>query len=148
MTLTASKRFINNTAVGFTPTGGSLIPITGVTSTSIDPGVEELRGAGDGDFYDSFAGLVSANPKVRISTNEPYTLNSVAPGTYGVLTITRSDAVNKSAVGGGGIIYTVTNAYYMPMGDTAGHRQLATGEIEFHTLSVDGTTNPIAVAAL
>lgn len=145
--LTPSKRFINTSGCTFTPTGGSAISITGITSINVAQNPEEVRMSGDADLFDTFAGLVSLNPNVKISTNKPNLLDAVAPGAYGVLTWTRNDAVNGAVTAGGAKIYTVSGAYYFPQGTDAPHRQGATTDFEFHTLSTDGTTNPVAVAA-
>lgn len=147
MPLTPTKRFVNTTACIFTPAGGSAIPITGITSISLTQNPEEVRMGGDGDLFDTFGGVFGVNPVVKISSNEPNLLDAVPPGAFGTLTWTRNDARNGAVTAGGARIYTISGAYYMPQGDTAPHRQGATAEFEFHTQSVDGTTNPAGVAA-
>lgn len=148
MPLTPTKRFVNVTGCAFTPTGGSPTNITGVQSVTANPQAADVKASGDGDFYNTFGGVVSADWMATIETNEPALLNAVAIGAVGTLVWVLNDARNGAQAGGGGITYTMTNAYFMGPGHTAPHRNLATTSFTFHSFSSDGTTSPLSAAAL
>lgn len=147
--MAATKRFINISTCGFTPTGGSNIPLKGVTNVTENYNAQEVRGSGDGDFYDTFAGVVSANPSISLEMLNQAALDNItiAPGAVGTLVYTLNDARNGSTAAGGALIYTLINAVYQGQAKTNGHRALGTASPTFNSFSTDGTTNPQSVTA-
>lgn len=145
--MAATNRFINPTSCSFTPSGGSLTNIKGVQSVSLNPNVQEVKGSGDGDLFNTFMGVVGIDYAITIEVINPAALNAIAPGTIGSLVFTLNDARNGATTGQGAIIYTISNAVFAPQTLTAPHRQLATNQYQFGTYSTDGTTSPVAVAA-
>ena len=148
MSLTPSKRFVNAKTVGFTPAGGSLTSITGVRNVQCNPQATDIKGSGDGDLYNTAAGVVAIDYMVTVDTQHAALLNAVPPGTYGTLVWTTPDAYNGTATGGGGLTYTLVNAYFMGPNLTHPHRDFATASFVFHSYSSDGTTSPLSVSAL
>jgi len=148
MALTPTKRFVNVTSCSFTPTGGSTVNLTGTQSVVTNSQAADIKGSGDGDFYNTVAGVVSADWMATVETNEPALLNSVAIGTYGVLVWTINDARNGVLASGGAITYTLSNAYFMGPNLNAPHRNFATASFVFHSYSADGVTSPMAASAL
>lgn len=143
----ATNRFINISSMSFTPSGGSLTAMKGVQSVSRNHNAQEERGSGDGDFFDTFAGVVASNPSVNVEFLNIAALNGVAVGTVGTLTWTENDARNGATASGGGLIYTLANAVYQGPQTNSPHRKLATATIQFTSYSSDGTTNPLSVTA-
>src|SRR6185312_11837860 len=102
--MAASKRFMNWSAVGFTPAGGSLIPIGGVTSVAFDDGGSLARFSGDADRYNSMIVNDFNQPTAKVETADIGAVKAIGTGVVGVLTATHNDAKNGS--GTGAITYT------------------------------------------
>jgi hypothetical protein len=147
MPVSPSNRYINFSAVSFTPTSGSPTTITGVQDIQFDENGEIISAGGDADLFDRFKALVKLDPKIVIETLDSHALNTVAAGTIGSLTFTINDARNGAAVGGGGKVYTISNAVLEPHKIGQAYRQFGKQTLTFQTFSTDGTTNPVAVAA-
>ncbi len=145
--MSPSKRFINWTNASFTPAGGTVIPILGITQCTIDRGVTYVMDSADADFYDSLAAAVGAKPKATIATNRPGILDTVPVGVIGVFSIQRNDAINGGAAGGGAVIYSLTGVFD-PATQAGAHHQIGTGGGSFVGVSADGTTNPLSVAVV
>jgi hypothetical protein len=148
MPLTATKRFVNNSNVSFTPAGGgSAVDARGVQSVGDDPGIELLNMAGDADFWDTTVVAVRGARTVTIELLEIGTFNTVTPGAIGTLVWTRNDARNAAAAGGGALVYTLSEAVYKGMPVNSAHRQAAKGTISFEAQSVDGATDPLTITS-
>lgn len=147
MPLVASNRFINVSAVGFTPTGGTLTAIKGVQNATIQQTATDVSEGGDGDLYNTVGGVVFVDPMVSLEFMNAMALTALAPGAYGTLTFTLNDSANKALTGGGAVIFTIINCYLMPQQIAAQHRQVAKATMNFKTFSVDGQTNPVSTAA-
>lgn len=145
---TPTKRFMNIVTCTFTPTGGSATTILGITGLSIAENAEMIRASGDGDYIDTLVVVPSVSPSVTIEVNEPAIMRSVAAGSTGALVFTLPDARNGITASSGGLTYTVSNAVFSPGTFANHHRQFATNTYTFGTFSSDGTTHPVAVAAL
>ena len=147
--MAATKRFINVSSCGFTPTGGSAIPIKGVTSVTENYNAQEVRASGDADFFDTLGVVVSANPSVSIDFLNQAALENatILPGTTGTLTYTKNDARNGSTAAGGALIYTLVNAVWQGQTATNPHRAIGTATGMFNSFSADGSTNPHSVTA-
>ena len=141
--MTASKRFMNWTGVGFTPTGGELIPITGVTSVKFDDGSSMASFAGDGDRYNSMTVNDFNEPKCTCETGDPGCLILLPSGTTGVFTATLNDAKNKAATGA--ITYTF-QAIVSGNSVMGKHRAYGMGTLEMQGNAVNGQTNPLATS--
>lgn len=145
--MAASKRMMNVSGGGFTPAGGSLTAITGISTAGKEHNVEVVFGAGDADYFNSFGVAAGEDPSITINANQAALLDAIAPGSIGVLTFTLNDARNAATTSGGAKIYTISNAIYKGSSISANHRQLTTVGYQFATFSTDGATSPIAIAA-
>ena len=142
--MSATKRFMNWTAVTFTPIGGSATPITGVTSVSIDSGGSLARFSGDGDRYVTTMVNDFNEPTVVIQAGDLAALRANPVGTAGTLTATHNDA--RNGVGSGAVTYTMANAVVAACHVHGAHRQFGQGSITFAAFSGDGVTNPLATS--
>lgn len=145
--MTADPRTMNVSACTFTPASGSSMPVTGLKTATRNQNPQELTDGADMDFFDTFGGVISGKPSVTFSSNKPFLLEGVAPGTFGVLVFTLNSFKNAATAGGGGMIYTLSNCYFMPAEASFGHRIFGTSTVTFTGLSVDGTTSPLAATA-
>lgn len=146
--MAATKRFMNWTAVGFAATGGGgSATFTGVTNVDINPNGSIATFSGDGDHYATTQVSEFADPEITVTCADLAAINSIPLGSRGTVTATHNDAKNQAAAGGGGIVYTMTNAIVSDKKIGGQHRQFGTGTITFKAESLDGTTNPIATTA-
>lgn len=146
MSLTASKRFIGWKNCRITPVGGSATNIDGLTDCAYQRGIKPLLMDGDLDMYDTTGVVTKGAPTFKVTTNKPGILDTIPPGMC-TFYVERWDAQNLGAAGGGAISYTM-NALYVPDDQTGGQRAEGKGSFTVFGVSVDGTTNPVAVAAL
>lgn len=142
-----TNRFISTQACTFTPNGGSAIPIRGVQNVTLNEQASDVSEGGDGDLINTSAGVVQIDPQVSLEFLNAAVLNGVAPGVIGTLTWTLLDANNKAVSGGGALIFTLVNAYYMPGAVNMPFRQFAKATPTFKSFSVDGQTSPLSVSA-
>lgn len=143
----ATRRNVNWYGVGFTPVGGSLIPITGVTGIDYDPNGNLLKFSGDMDRFNSTVIADFSDPTVTITTADTAAIRSLPFGTRGVLVFTHKDAKNQAATSGpGDITYTFSGAIVMNNPISGQHRQYGTGRLVICAESTDGLTNPMASA--
>jgi hypothetical protein len=146
VSLTPSKRFCGWANAKFTPAGGALTPIPGLTSCSYTKNPKTLMIDGDLDMYDTAGAIVGFKPQFKIATNKPGILDTISgPGEF---SIERWDVENGGAAGGGGVSYTVANAIFVPDDQSNAQRAEGTGSATIMFISPDGVTNPVAVAAL
>lgn len=145
---TADPHGINIVTCGFTPTGGSNVPIKGIRSLTLSLNPTELTEGADNDFFDTVCGLTGLAPKVAIEGNRVAILHAVTPGVYGALVYTVPSFQNGIAASGGGYTVTGSNGYYVPGDETHAHRALATIGPHFSFASTDGITSPIVYTAL
>jgi hypothetical protein len=140
--MAATKRFMNWTGVGFTPAGGSLTSITGVSSVSIDPGGTLAKFSGDGDRYSTTIVNDMNDPKVSVQSADLAAVRANPSGTAGVFVATFNDA--KNGTGAGAITFTVAGVVDNNAIQGA-HRQFGQGTFSLSGWSSDGVTNPISV---
>jgi hypothetical protein len=124
----STKRYMNWTGVSFTPQGGTLTAITGVSTVAIDNGGSLIKFSGDGDRFNTTVDLAI--------------VNTWPVGTVGTVVATHNDA--KNGVGTGAITYTLTNAVLSKRPLSGAHRQFGQGTITFECFSSDGVTNPLS----
>lgn len=148
MPLSPTKRFVNWTATGFTPTGGTLQPYTGVRSVAFDPGGNLIKFSGDGDRYPTTIVNDMNEPSCTIQAADLASVRMSPPGTVGTVTATHNDARNGAQAGGGGIAYTLANAVVRNTPISGEHRQFGSGTVQFDAFSSDGLTNPLSATAL
>lgn len=148
MTLVPSNRYVNIYSGTFTPAGGSAVTITGIKGVKYDDGISVIRESGDGDLYHTVAVTDLSDPTIEVDTIDGFSLASVLNNQVGTLAVTIGDAVNKVAVGGGGKTITMTNARLTKRTNEHAHRQFSKAMLSFCAISTDGSTSPIAVAAL
>jgi hypothetical protein len=144
----ASKRFMNWTSVGFTPTGSSLIAVTGVTSVTADNGGNLVEFSGDGDHYITTVVNDMSDPTFTIASADIAALNQLTPGLRGIFTATFNDAKNRVTTGGGALLYTVANAIVGGNSGGGQHRQFGASTVTIKTESTDGVTSPVSITAV
>jgi hypothetical protein len=139
--MAATKKQLNWSSVGFTPTAGSLIPFTGVQSVKITSGANFIRRSGDADRYPTTIVNDFNEPSMTISADDHIAMLTITPGSRGTVTATHKDA--KLATGGN-IVYSLANA--VPGSPDLGgdHRQIGPASIQFWGESADGTTSPLS----
>lgn len=145
---TPSKRHVNWPSVAFTPAGGSLGLITGVQDCEIAPGGNLIKHSGDGDRYPTTVINDFNDPTITVTHRDLNAQHLLLPGVRGVLVCTHADAKNGVVVGGGGYTATLTNAVISDNPSGGRHRQFGEARTMFSAESTDGTTNPLAYAAL
>ncbi len=142
--MSATKRFMNWTAVSFTPVGGAATPITGVTSVMIDSGGSLARFSGDGDRYVTTLVNDFNEPVVVVQAADLAALRANPVGTVGTLSATHNDA--RNGVGTGAVTYTMANAVVASCQVHGAHRQFGQGSVTFAAFSGDGVTNPLSTS--
>lgn len=143
--MVASGRFMNWSAVAFTPSSTSTaIPITEVTDVEIDPRLTFRGASGDGDIIPSAKTLEYMDPKVTITTEDLKAMNTIGFGVKGTLVATMNDFYNGEGTGA----WTITIANCIAGAGKRGgkHRNPGSGTMEFETFSPDGRTSPISHA--
>lgn len=141
--MTPTKRQFNVINVGFTPTGGSNTPFTGVTGVTLGLGGSLAKFDGDGDRFPTTTINEFNDPTVTVSCADMGAILANPPGTRGILLFTYKDA--KVATGGA-LTFTVSTAIVSDNSANQSHRQFGQGSITFMTESADGTTNPVTYA--
>lgn len=139
--MAATKRQMNWSAVGFTPTAGVLSTASGVTQVAIKTGANLLKFSGDGDRGPSTVVCDYNEPSIEVTTADLAWLLGLIPGTVGALTATHNDA--KLAVGGG-IVYVLTPCVVESPQAGGQHRQIGSGTANFVGVFADGVTNPLS----
>ena len=147
MSLTVSPIKINVSAASFTPAGGTLTPITGVKSVTLNYNLTDTNESADMDYYNTFDAVTGVNYTLDLDLIRPQVLAGISPGTIGTFMFTQNDGRNGAVTGGGATIYTVINAVYRPKSMSTLHRQPAHQAISFGTFSSDGATSPVSSAA-
>lgn len=146
--MAATNRYMNTSAVGWTPSGGSLATLTGIKSFAYDEGGESLLEAADFDLFDTVGGINKLAPKVTLETIDAMALYATVAGTKGTLVATVRDFTNGVTASGGAKTFTVSNAFLKTRPSTFQFRQLGTQTLTFETTSTDGATHPVAVSAV
>jgi hypothetical protein len=141
--MAATKLQMNWSAVGFTPSGGSLTTISKVQEVQFDPAGTLKPYAGDGDRYPTTIVNDMNNPKATVRGGDVATMQGLAPGTVGAFTSTFNDA--KLATGGA-IVYTLSNAVVENCTAGGAHAEYGEGTLSFLAFSSDGVTSPLGIA--
>jgi hypothetical protein len=145
--MASSKRFMNWTGVGFTPTSGTLIAVTGVTSVTADNGGNLVDFSGDGDHYITTVVNDMTEPVFTIAAADIAALNQLTPGLRGTFFATFNDAKSRAAVGSGALTYTVVGAVVGGNSGGGQHRQFGSSTVTIKTESPDGQTSPVSITA-
>lgn len=132
---------LNWTAVGFTPSGGSLTTFTRVTSVTFTTGGQLMPFAGDDDRFPTVLVNSMNMPSATVTSGNIAQLFGFAPGTRGTLTATHKDARGAS---GGDIVYTLANAVVATNDASGQHANYGSGTLPFQAFSSDGSTNPLS----
>jgi hypothetical protein len=140
--MSATKRFMNWTAVSFTPNGGSATPIGGVTSVTIDSGGSLAKFAGDGDRYNTTVINDMNDPVVTVHAADLAAIRANPVGTVGTFTATHNDA--RNGTGTGAVTYTLSNAVVASNSIEGAHRRFGQGTLTITAFSSDGVTNPLS----
>jgi hypothetical protein len=139
--MATSRRYRNWTSVSFATTA-----IDGVKSVSIDPQISDIREAADADQGPTHGTAVFSAPTITVDTINAMSLNATLAGAKGVFTATLNDSYNGVAASGGAATFTTNSLTYIMHGPISGaFNTLATRALVFHTVWVDGVTNPISV---
>ena len=146
--MAATNRYMNVSAMTYTPAGGIATPITGVTSVTYAENGQELNAAADFDLFDTIGAIVGMAPTVTVETiNALLGFPSHVAGGTGTLVFTVRDVYNAATTAGGAKIFTISNCFFKSRTVTAAFRSLATQSLGFGMLSSDGATNPTSIAA-
>lgn len=132
---------LNWTAVGFTPSGGSLTTFTKVTSVEINPGGSLIAFAGDNDRFPTVIANAMNSPSATVTGGNIAQFQGLAPGTTGAFAATHKDARGGS---NGDIVYALANAVVQNTPGSGSHGQFGSGSITFQAFSSDGSTNPLS----
>lgn len=141
-----TKRFMNWTAVTFTPVSGALTPITGVTSIQIDSGGSLLKFSGDGDRYNTTVVNDFNDPTITVHSADLTAVRAFPVGTVGTFTATHNDA--KNGPGSGALTYILSNAVVASNPVHGSHRQFGQGMLTLSSFSLDGVTNPLSTTTV
>ncbi len=145
----ATGKHVNVTDVTFQPGGtGSLLPIVGAKSASLDFNPEIITESGDADTYMSIIAAVGNDPTITVESNGAFQLLTVTPGTKGTLTFKIPDSFSGTAAAGGGYSISMTNAFVGKHTKTFSHRKFAGLGLMFRAYAPDGITSPITITAL
>lgn len=147
MAISPSNRYFNTSAVSFTPSGGSLTAITGVTSIAFDEGISTKKEGADFDAFPTVSVTDYHDPTITIDTIDAFALESVLAGQKGSLTYAARDSTNAMAAGGGGRTITMANAQIQGRSNTHPYRDYARRQLVFGAISADGATSPISSVA-
>jgi hypothetical protein len=146
--LAPTNLYINWSAVSFTPTGGALTAIGKVTDCKIAKGGTPEHFKGDIAVYAQCLAVPDRHRTVTVSTGDIAAALLFAQGTVGSFTATLGDAINGSAGGGGGKIYTMTTCVIVSNNADSAHAKFGNAQIVFEGYSSDGATDPcIATSA-
>lgn len=132
---------LNWTAVGFTPSGGSLTTFTRVTNVAITTGGSLIPFAGDNDRFPTVLANAMNMPAVTVTTGNIGQAFGFSPGQRGTWTGTHKDARGAS---GGDIVYTLVNATVANNDASGPHGNYGSGNIGWQAFSSDGSTNPLS----
>ncbi len=141
---TATKRYFNWENAGFTPAGGSLIPIDGVTSVRFGTGGAVDKFYGDGDLYPSTIVYSREEPSITITSGNVAALLQLPGGTRGTFTVTLMDAVNKLSTGA--ITFTVIGCVVRMLDLNGQHKQFPGPTLTIDVGAADGITNPVSTS--
>jgi len=137
----ASKRQMNWSGVGFTPSGGIAQPAGGVTEVAIDTGGNLVKFSGDNDRGPTLVVNDFNEPTVMITSADAAWLLGLIPGSVGAVTATHKDAKLAAL---GDIVYTMSPAVVEGPSVRGQHRQVGSGTVKFIGVYADGVTNPIS----
>lgn len=148
--MSATNLFINWSAAGFTPSGGSLQSINKVTDVSFDANGSMEGFKGDVDVFFRSISIPSQTRTIKVKTGDVAMArdSDLALGTRGAFTVKLSDAVNGTTTGGGGLTVTLSPCIVTANTAQGAHAKYAEAEITFEGYATDGTTDPLTVAAL
>lgn len=139
--MAANKRKLNVSAVGFTPSGGSLTSISHVQSVEHDDKGQVLGGRGDNYLFPTHKAAIGLDPSFTVNHQDHIAQASLAFGTKGAFTYKIMDAGGDSS---GDVVVTVSNAIIANRTKSSAHQQWASLVLMIETYSSDGTTSPVA----
>lgn len=145
-----TNRYVNVTALTWTPSGGSATTITGTTQLGFDPAGSVIKFSGDGDRLPTTVIGDYNDPKVTLNGADIIKFLGLANGARGKLEWKIPDAKGGVSAGGGGYQFTstTTGAVIVNTPVQSQHRQFASGSVEVAFESADGVTMPISFTAL
>lgn len=143
----ATKRQFNWRGVSFTPSGGSLTSITGVTQLDIDEQAQAAKFSGDGDRGPTTTILEFVDAMITVAAADLAVLRTLAAGTRGAFAAIHKDAKQTGATAQqGDISYALANPTAFVVNNPVGgpHRQFGAGRLMIATEWADGATNPLS----
>ena len=146
--MAATNRYMNTSGWSFTPAGGALTALTGITSFGYDEGISTKKESADFDGFPTVAVSDFRDPTITLATLDAFAFIAILAGAKGSLTGNVRDAYNGVTAAGGGKSVTMSNAAIQARSLTAAHREFASQQLTFGAVSVDGATHPVAVTAL
>jgi hypothetical protein len=144
----ATNRYMNTSGWSFTPAGGTLIALTGITSYSFDEGISTKKESADFDAFPTVSVCDFRDPTITLDTLDAFALEVTVSGVKGALTGTVRDAYNGVTTGGGGRTISMANAQIQGRTSTHAHREFGRRQLVFGAVSVDGATHPVSTTAL
>jgi hypothetical protein len=141
--MASSKRSFNWATVTFTPSGGTLTQLTGVTDVRVDPRGSVQSFSGDGDHFPTTKVSDYQDPMVTVTTADIAVARGLAPGTRGAFAATHLDAKNLGATGGGAYTVNLGNAIIVNTPFGGRHRQFGEATVNIECESTDGVTSPL-----
>jgi hypothetical protein len=139
--MSATALQLNWTNVAFTPTSGSAVTITRVTSCSFNQGTELIDFSGDNDRYPVVIANSVNRPSCDITSGDVATLFGIGGGTGGSVAATQLDALGAT---GGSIDWAMINCVSGGAQQSGQWGQFATATLHVRCYSTDGTTNPLS----
>jgi hypothetical protein len=145
--MAASNRY-RNVSVAWTPSGGTMSPLTGIKNATYDEGIETLLEGADYDAFNTVGGAIFAAPKISLETLDAWALYATVAGQKGTLAVTFRDTLNGAAAAGGAKLVTMSNAFLSDRKVQAPYNKFQTQSIMFECTSTDGSTHPVAVSTI
>lgn len=145
--MAGTRRQFNWQAVSYTPAGGTLVAITGVTSIDVDPNGSVQKFSGDGDRFPTTIVSDFIDNLITITSGDLQAIRSLDPGTFGALAMLHKDAKKTANTAeAGDIAYAITSPRAMIQNNPTGgqHKQFGSGRLLICMESPDGVTNPLA----
>jgi hypothetical protein len=147
-TLSPTNRYMNSSGWGFTPSGGSLTNITGVTNETYDEQISTKKEGADFDLFPTVAVADYRDPIITLETLDAFILMGVVAGASGTLVGTVRDAYNGATTGGGAKLITMSNARIQGRNQSQPYREYGKQSLVFGAVSADGATHPVAITAV
>lgn len=148
MTLAATHLYINWHSVSALPATGSAVPVNKVTSVAPEFSGEMEKFKGDAHrFWDAIA-VPSQTRMLEITTGDVGVSLALVVGAVYTVSAVLDDAINGSAVGGGGITVTLINAVFGGPKIKGDHAKFNEVTLTFESFGGAADADPLTVVPL